>query len=138
MSKPRDKVARAEAENALIQEYFNFKKNGFFVEVGANEPTSFGSQSYHLETKLNWQGVLIEPVPEMANKCRSARPNAKVFECACIDSDDVDELTLFIPQSSDQQENFYSKSAIGKNIDDGNYHQHREVYQPISSKTNFT
>jgi len=130
MSKPRDKVARAKAENALIQEYFDFKKNGCFIEVGANDPTSFGSQSFHLETTLDWHGVLIEPVPEMAEKCRSSRPNAMVFECACIETNDVGKLTLYIPQSLDKEEDLHSKSAIGKNIDDGNYSVHREVSVP--------
>jgi len=127
MSKPRDKVARAHAENTLIQEYFDFKKNGCFVEVGANDPSSFGSQSFHLETKLGWHGVLIEPVPEMAVKCRQSRPKSVVFECACIDSDAVTKLTLYIPQSLGLKVDLHSKSAIGKNIDDGNYSLHREI-----------
>lgn len=127
MTKVRDKQARSLAENILIRDYFDNKENGFFVEVGANDPTNHGSQSWHLETKLDWHGVLIEPVPEMAAKCRASRPNSIIFECACIDSDHVNKLTLFIPQSSNNKENLYSKSAIGKNIDDGNYSLHKEI-----------
>lgn len=127
MNKKRDKPARARAENTLIQEYFNFKNNGFYVEVGANDPTGFGSQSYHLEKNLHWDGVLIEPVPEMAEKCRQTRFNCNVFECACIDTDQDEKITLYIPESSNRDEMLHSKSSIGKNIDDGNYSSYVEI-----------
>jgi hypothetical protein len=119
MNKKRDKPARARAENTLIQEYFNFKNNGCFVEVGANDPTNYGSQSYHLEINLRWNGVLIEPVPEMAEKCRQTRSNCKVFECACIDTVQDEKIKLYIPESSNQDDVLHSKASIGKNIDDG-------------------
>lgn len=127
MTKVRDKQARSLAENIVIRDYFDNKENGYFVEVGANDPTNHGSQSWHLENKLDWHGVLIEPVPEMAEKCRESRPNSILFECVCVDSDHVNKLTLFIPQSINNKENLYSKSAIGKNIDDGNYSLHKEI-----------
>ncbi len=126
--KKRDKVARAREENTLIQGYFEFKTNGCFVEVGANDPTNFGSQSYHLEKDLNWQGVLIEPVPELAEKCRATRPNSKVFESACIDSNFTEKIKLYIPKSSINGEELHSKSSIGKNIDDGNFSEYREIF----------
>ena len=56
MSKIRNNPARAHVENILVQEYFNHKKNGIFVEVGANDPTNVGSQSYHLEQNLIGMG----------------------------------------------------------------------------------
>ncbi len=127
MSRKRDKVVRARSENALIQEYFDFKIKGCFVEVGANDPTNFGSQSYHLEKNLNWHGVLIEPVPEMAEKCRQNRPNSIVYECACVGSDTIETIILYIPQSLNAGKELHSKSAIGKNIDDGNYSSHKEI-----------
>ncbi len=125
MNKKRDKPARARAENTLIQEYFNFKNNGCFVEVGANDPTNYGSQSYHLEINLRWNGVLIEPVPEMAEKCRQTRSNCKVFECACIDTVQDEKIKLYIPESSNQDDVLHSKASIGKNIDDGNFSSYK-------------
>jgi len=53
---------------------------GFFVEVGANEPRE-RSQTWHLE-RAGWTGILVEPQPDLANKLRAMR-SAKVFAVAC-------------------------------------------------------
>lgn len=66
-------------EDQLILEYFN-KKSGVFVEVGAFDPVLL-SQTYLLEQN-GWSGVLVEPLPHLATRLRSARPRSKVFECA--------------------------------------------------------
>ncbi len=127
MAKIRDKNARSLAENLLIREYFNNKKNGFFVEVGANDPTHHGSQTWHLEQNLQWTGVLVEPIPHLAEKCREHRPKAKVFECACVGKNDAQTITLFIPYDLEDTHEIYSRSAIGVNIDDGRFTQHKKI-----------
>ncbi len=66
-------------EQALVREFFG-NRHGFFVEVGANQPQT-GSQTWHLE-RLGWSGILVEPLPELAQKLREAR-TAKVFAVAC-------------------------------------------------------
>lgn len=71
---PPDEEAR------LVREFFGGDSKGFFVEVGANDPKE-GSQSWHLES-LGWNGILIEPQPELAAKLQSAR-TASVFAVAC-------------------------------------------------------
>jgi len=127
MAKVRDKKARSLAENVLIREYFNNKKNGYFVEVGANEPTNHGSQSWHLEKNLQWAGVLVEPIPQLAEQCREHRPNAKVFECACVGTNIVQTITLYIPYDLEDSKELFARSAIGVNIDDGKFKQHKEI-----------
>jgi FkbM family methyltransferase len=69
-----------QAENRLKEEFFCGRRDGFFVDVGANDPTD-GSQTWHLE-KLGWRGILIEPQPALAQKLREQR-RAMVFACAC-------------------------------------------------------
>ena len=66
-------------EPHLVQEFFG-GATGYFVEVGANDPRN-GSQSWHLE-KHGWNGILIEPQPDLADKLRQDR-RAKVFAVAC-------------------------------------------------------
>lgn len=65
-------------EKELIRNYFGNKKNGVFVEVGANDPTSPESQTFHLERLLGWTGLLIEPIPYLAQLARNERLGAVV------------------------------------------------------------
>ena len=67
-------------EQALVREFFEGARSGFFVEVGANRPRQ-ESQTWHLE-QLGWTGVLIEPQPDLADELRRVRA-AKVFAVAC-------------------------------------------------------
>ena len=127
MSKVRDKKARSLAENILVREYFDNQEKGFFVEVGANDPTHHGSQTWHLEKNLHWSGVLVEPIPQLAERCRELRPNAKVFECACTGSDEIRIVTLYIPYGLDDDKEIFSRSSIGVNIDDGTFKHHKKI-----------
>ncbi len=68
-----------EREKQLVREFFAGTR-GFFVDVGANDPT-LGSQSWHLE-QLGWRGILVEPQPELAARLRETR-KAQVFAVAC-------------------------------------------------------
>ena len=68
-----------ENEQHLIQKFFGGGV-GYFVEVGANHPQE-GSQSRQLEER-GWNGILIEPHPELADKLRRER-RANVFAVAC-------------------------------------------------------
>lgn len=123
--KAKELVLEEEAEKALIRQYFDHKPSGVAVEVGANEPVSPASQSWHLEEKLGWRCVLVEPNPDLAEKARRLRPNAMVLECACVASDDIKQLVLFIPLVNGQE--VTGHAAIAKNIDDHGYCMHREV-----------
>jgi len=128
MGKYRDKKARSLKENELIRGYFTNKENGFFVEVGANDPTHHGSQTWHLENILNWYGILIEPIPKLAQKCRDSRNNTKVFECACVNPSASDKiLTLYIPIDSVTEDELHTRSSLGINLDDGNFTEHKEI-----------
>ncbi|MCY4420061.1 MAG: FkbM family methyltransferase [Gammaproteobacteria bacterium] len=127
MAKNRDIYARAMAENAYVQDYFESKRNGYFVEVGAHDPINFGSQSWHLENDFGWHGVLVEPIPELASMCRKYRPKSKVFECACVDGETTNTVSLFIPRKIQGGADILGRSAIEPNIDDGYFQFHRKL-----------
>jgi len=63
----------------LVRAFFG-DSNGYFVEVGANDPCVH-SQTWFLE-QCGWTGVLVEPQPDLAAELR-ARRKAKVFSVAC-------------------------------------------------------
>jgi len=67
-------------ENELKEQFFGRAAHGFFVDVGANDPVD-GSQTWHLE-RLGWDGVLVEPQRNLAEKLRQRR-RAKVYAVAC-------------------------------------------------------
>ena len=69
-----------QVENELKAEFFAAMPNGFFVEVGANEPQR-GSQSWQFE-QSGWTGVLVEPQPDLAERLRRTR-RAQVVAAAC-------------------------------------------------------
>ncbi len=128
MKNKPDKNTREAAEKKLIRDYFDNIKSGYFVEVGANDPTAANSQSWHLESQLGWTGILVEPNPELAERCRKLRPGSTSFGCACVDNENIREVTLFIPLRDGKEMDVHA--GINKNIDDFNYHQHREVKVP--------
>jgi len=53
----------------------NFKRDGYFVEIGANDPIQHNN-SYVLEKNLNWKGLMIEYTPSWYPRYRDIRPNS--------------------------------------------------------------
>lgn len=73
-----------------LQPYIDFDA-GFFVEAGANDGIS-QSNTLFFERYRNWSGILIEPIPELAEKCRFNRPKCVVENCALVPFDYADKL----------------------------------------------
>jgi FkbM family methyltransferase len=69
-------------EDRWLERYFRGRPDGFFVEVGAYDGVVL-SNTYFLES-IGWRGILVEPIPEKASRCRLNRPQARVFECAAV------------------------------------------------------
>ncbi len=59
------------------------KRNGIFIEAGANDGIS-QSNTYYLEKVLNWSGILVEPLPDLAAKCFAQRDRAVVYNAALV------------------------------------------------------
>ncbi len=71
-----------------LQQYLNFEA-GFFIECGANDGYT-QSNTYFLEKKLNWRGILVEGIPELYRRCEIERPAAQVYNCALVADDYAD------------------------------------------------
>ena len=79
------KVQRYFALNDLdkkLEQYLNFD-GGVFVEAGANDGVK-QSNTLHFEACRGWHGLLVEPVPELARKCRRHRPRSIVEAVALV------------------------------------------------------
>ena len=81
----RRREKRSFALNGLdrkLEEYLGFD-DGFFIEAGANDGIS-QSNTLYFEKYRHWRGLLIEPVPELAARCRENRPACLVENCALV------------------------------------------------------
>jgi FkbM family methyltransferase len=106
-----------EVENELKAEFFASVRNGFFVEVGANEPHR-NSQSWQFE-QAGWTGVLVEPQPDLADRLRSQR-RAHVVAAACSSPANAGtSMTLHVsgPHSSLKRELAVTGVVAQKTID---------------------
>jgi len=81
-------------EDEILWEFFNHRRDGYFVEVGANHPT-WCSQTCFLE-RQGWKGILIEPLPENCALLRQQRPGSTVYQNACGAQDETGESTFFV------------------------------------------
>ena len=65
----------------LNENLFKNKKNGVFVDIGAHDGVSC-SNSYFYEKELGWNGLCIEPIPELFNQLDKVRDCHKIMGCA--------------------------------------------------------
>jgi len=63
----------------LNEHYFNNKKNGVFVDIGAYDGLDH-SNTYFFEKELGWKGICIEPHPDVFKKLCTHR------SCICINA----------------------------------------------------
>ena len=96
-----------EYEKLMVWEYFGFSQDGFFIDIGANDPKIL-SQTWLLE-RMGWRGILIEPLAEKKEALIHERPHSKVYQVAVSSPDKVGEADFFV---SDMM------SSLQKNIND--------------------
>ena len=65
----------------LIEKIYDFKKNGYFVEIGAYDGINM-SNTYLLEYCYDWKGILVECNPYWFSKLIENRPNCININCA--------------------------------------------------------
>ena len=68
-----------------LESYIDFD-NGIFVEAGANDGQTQSNTAYFARHR-GWRGLLVEPIPELAARCRAARLESVVENCALVTSD---------------------------------------------------
>lgn len=64
----------------LNEKIFQEKKNGFFVDLGANDGITL-SNTYFFEKYLQWGGVCVEPIPEIFEKLQYERKSKNINAC---------------------------------------------------------
>lgn len=83
---PADKL------NAIYKEAFGEKTDGSFVEVGASNGQDYSNTCGLAD--LGWYGVYVEPVKELAEKCRKRHPQHCTWNGAVGAYDGTQEMQL--------------------------------------------
>jgi len=92
---PYPSTGHSSINRIIVDEYFRHKQDGFFIETGSCDGI-FQSNTFYLETELNWSGLLIEPNPDYVKECIVNRPKSKVYDCALVSFDfDKDHTVLY-------------------------------------------
>jgi len=60
-----------------LLKYINYK-NGFYSDCGANDGVN-QSTTWYFEKYLNWNGILIEPIPNVFNELKKNRSKSNYF-----------------------------------------------------------
>lgn len=61
----------------LNRKIFKNRKNGLFLDIGANDCISF-SNTYFFEKELNWKGICIESLPEVFKELEKNRVSINI------------------------------------------------------------
>ncbi len=80
-------------EQSLVREFFGNKKNGFYVDIGANHPV-IQSQTFHLDS-IGWDGLLVEPLPYHHDLLKEKR-SGKIIPFACSNPDNHNKTLALI------------------------------------------
>lgn len=92
---PSSQYRQSFAKDYLDQRLDPFigKRRGFYVEAGAHNGRA-QSNTLYFETYLDWTGILIEPIPILAERCREARPNNIIENVALVADDSQSNIDV--------------------------------------------
>lgn len=77
----------------LYENFFKDKKSGIFVDIGAHDGITY-SNTYFLEKSLGWQGICIEPNPDVFAQLISNRTAQCIQGCISNNNEIVSFLKV--------------------------------------------
>ncbi|MGL4811978.1 MAG: FkbM family methyltransferase [Beijerinckiaceae bacterium] len=80
-------------EDLLLTRMFRLPERGFYVDVGGNHPI-VASNTFRLDL-MGWEGVAIEPNPDLVRRYARLRPHCRVVQNAVGDDDGTLEFITF-------------------------------------------
>ena len=84
-------------EELIIRDWFDDRRGGFFVDVGASH-YQVNSNTYYLEKELGWRGIAIDALAEYERGYSKHRPATRYF-------------TFFVSDKSDERAAFFVSTA---------------------------
>ncbi|AJI45711.1 FkbM family methyltransferase [Francisella tularensis] len=104
-----------EGEDLILKRIFEYKKKGFYVDVGAHHPKRF-SNTYHFYKK-GWNGINIDAMPGSMKLFNKLRPRDINIENPI--SDKIETLTYYA--FNEPALNGFSKEISEERDGQGNY-----------------
>lgn len=86
-------------EEVIIRDFFQDKRDGFFVDIGCAWPIK-NSNTYFLEKNLGWKGIGVDGLPDYAKGWSEQRPQSTF-------------LNFMVTERSDAKEKFYKVGVWG-------------------------
>lgn len=103
-------------QDLWVEEMTNAKRNGFFIELGARDGKKT-SNTFYLEKKLNWSGILVECCPYNIEKLKKIdRTNSE-----------IDTRAIFSENNKKIKFNTSKSSGIGSLIHKEQFREEVEV-----------
>jgi FkbM family methyltransferase len=111
----------------IYMDYFGYKENGFFVDIGAYDGMNF-SNTYCL-AEAGWEGICYEPVPESYKACINNHKNHKVKSIQTCIGDRKGTVQFTIPRALtiSTYSDYYKNSQYWKN----DYYYSYAIESPI-------
>lgn len=108
-------------QDIAVVKFYNNKRSGFFVEIGANDGVFF-SNTLLLEEKYNWKGICAEPIPYIFERLCKNRPNSSCCSLAVFNESGL-EVLFDIANSYDLLSGISSYTDCHKKTIDSNKKQ---------------
>jgi FkbM family methyltransferase len=87
-----DFIGQKNQDEWVIKHVFDYKKNGFFVDLAATDGV-YINNTYLLETELNWKGICIEPHPEYFPALKRNRECTVITKCVDYEAHTIEFRT---------------------------------------------
>jgi FkbM family methyltransferase len=101
-------------EELIIRDFFDDRKGGFFVDVGAYHWQDL-STTFFLEKHLGWSGIAIDAQADFATGYKKYRPRTKFFSYAVSDTSGR-TVTLYLAWGLSSTDSGWLKQFSGKAI----------------------
>jgi hypothetical protein len=110
-------------QDVAVAKFFNFKKNGFFVDLAANDAV-WASNTFALERNFGWSGICIEANPVYWYRL-SFRTKCHVVG-SIVGGKDLEELEVKLPKDPKGGGPF--GGIVGENFDNKNSREKEKRY----------
>jgi FkbM family methyltransferase len=87
-------------EEVVIRDYFEEKRGGVFVDIGAADYRT-GSNTYYLEKHLGWSGIAVDALPSYREGYTQHRPSTRFFVYFVSDHS-RGRATVYVPKDTRQ------------------------------------